>query len=98
MRVGIDCGDDAAGDAGGDKRVGAGSGAAVVRAGFEGNVSGCAANVVAASGSVFEGGYFGVVACVVEVCAFAEGFVAACEHAADGWIGRSETDGVACEL
>ena len=38
--VGIDGGDDAAGDLGVDEGVGAGAGAAVVAAGFEGDVGG----------------------------------------------------------
>ena len=70
--VGVYGGDDAAGDAGGDERVGTGAGAAVVGAGFEGDVGGGAADVVAERGGLMEGGDFGVVEGVVEVCAFAE--------------------------
>ena len=46
-RVGIFCGHDAAGDAGGNQGVGAGGGAAVVRAGLEGDVGRGSADVVA---------------------------------------------------
>jgi len=55
-RVGIDGGDDAADDAGGDERVRAGAGAALVGAGFEGDVGGGAADVVVEGCGLFEGG------------------------------------------
>ena len=43
---------------------------------------------------LLERGNFGVVAEVIEVCAFAEGLVAAREDAADGGIGTGEGGGV----
>ena len=85
LRVGVLRGDDAAGDAGGDEGVGAGRGAAVVAAGFEGDVGGGAVGGEVAGGGLFEGYDFGVVAAVVEVCAFADyfGFPVVDENAAD---------------
>ncbi len=97
-RVGIDGGDDAARDAGGDEGVGAGAGAAVVGAGFEGDVGGCAVDVVAESGGLLEGGDLGVVAGVVEVCAFAEECVVEREDAAYGGVGAGEGCGFAREV
>ncbi len=64
--------DDAAGDTGGDESVGTGRGAAVVAAGLERDVGGGSFGGEAAGGGLFEGDYFGVVAVVVEVCAFAD--------------------------
>ncbi len=96
-RVGVDGGDDAAGDAGGDECVGAGAGAAVVGAGFEGDVGGCAADVVTESGGLFEGCDLGVVARVVVMCAFAEDEAVEREDAAYGWVGAGEGRGFARE-
>ena len=67
LRVGVGGGDDDASDAGGDEGVGAGRGAAVVRAGLKGDVGGCAMRVMALGGSLFEGYDFGMVAGFVEV-------------------------------
>ena len=72
--VGIFGGDDDAGDSGGDEGVGAGAGAAVVAAGLEGDVGGCAAGGDVSRCGLFEGDDLGVVAVVVEVCAFADDF------------------------
>ena len=70
--VGVLRGDDAASDAGVDEGVGAGRGAAVVAAGLEGDVGGGTLGGNAAVGRLFEGYDLGVIAVVVEVCAFAD--------------------------
>ena len=83
-RVGVDGGDDAAGDVGGYKCVGTGAGAAVVSAGFEGDVGGCAVHVMVEGSGLLEGGDLGVVARVVEVSAFADDDFAVRENATHG--------------
>ncbi len=83
QRVGIDGGDDAAGDFGCDKSVGARARAAVVAARFEGDVGGSAFGGEAAFCCLFQGDDFGVVALLVDVGAFSEDVVVANEDAAD---------------
>ena len=97
-RVGVEGGDDAAVDASGDQCIRAWAGAAVVGAGLEGDVCGCAVEVVVESGGLLECGDLCVVARVVEVRAFSEDDVAAGDDAADGGIWRCEGCGVACEI
>ncbi len=70
--VGVVRGDDAAADACSDEGVGAGAGATVVAAGFEGDVGCGAYGGEAACCGLFEGGDLGVVAVGVEVGAFAD--------------------------
>jgi hypothetical protein len=98
QRVGIDGGDDAAGDFGGDERVGAGAGAAVMAAGLEGDVGGGAFYGVAVRGGLLEGDDLGVVSGVVKVGAFADDFSFVYEDAAHLGIGTGEADGLAGEL
>jgi len=74
MGVGVLRGDDAAGDAGFDECVGTGWGAAVVAAGFEGDVGGGAPGGDVALSGLLEGDDLGVVAVVVEVGAFADDY------------------------
>ena len=90
LRVGVLCGDDAAGDSGGDEGVGAGWSAAVMAAGFEGDVGGGSAWREAAGGGLFEGDDLGVVAVVVEVSAFADDFavVGRGRSRPGGWVRR----------
>ena len=104
LRVRVLGGDDAATDASGDESVGTGAGAAVVTAGFEGDVSGGVFGGEATCGGLFEGDDFGVVAVVVEVRAFADDFGCA---ASGGRLGEDtaylgvrggEADGLAGEL
>ncbi len=95
--VGIDGGDDDAGDAGGDERVGAGAGAAAMAAGFEGNVGGRPRHRMAALGGIVQRCDLGVVAGVVEVCAFSEDVAVANQDAADLRVGRGEGDRCAGE-
>jgi hypothetical protein len=90
-RIGIDCGDDAAGDSGGDESVCTRACAALVRAGFQRDVCGCAANVMVLRCGLLEGDDLGVVACVVVMRAFAEDGFAARDDAANGRVRRSET-------
>jgi len=87
LRVGVLCGDDAAGDSRGDESVGAGGCAAVVAAGFEGNVSGGSAGREAAGCGLLESDNLGVVAVVVEVSAFANDFAVEGKHTANLGIG-----------
>jgi len=69
----------------------------VVGAGFQGNVGGCAADVIPESSGLLEGGDLGVIACFVDVGAFSEGEVVAGEDAAYGWVGAGEGGGFTCE-
>ena len=79
-RVGVAAGDDDAGDTGGNQRVGTGRGAALMRAGFEADVGGSAT----CSGARFaQGVRFGVRLTGADVKAFADGFTAFDDHAAD---------------
>jgi len=71
-RVGVFGGDDDADDSGGDQRVGAGAGAAMVGAGFEGDVGGGTSGREASRGCHFERDDLGMVAVVVEMRAFAD--------------------------
>ena len=102
LRVGVLCGDDAAGDAGFDESVGAGRGAAVMAAGFEGDIGGGTLCGDASCGGLFECDDFSVVAVGIEMCSFADDLWCAgrrvfCENAADLWIGRSEAYGLGGE-
>ena len=83
-RVGVAAGDDGAGNTGGDERVGAGRGAAMMGAGFEGDVGGGATGGIARCA---QGVYFGVWFAGILVPAFADGNVVFDEDAADARIG-----------
>jgi hypothetical protein len=94
--VGVDGGGDDTAEAGGDEGLGAGWGAAGVVAGLEGDVGGAAFDRVAGLLRIFEGGDFGVVDEVVLVPAFAGELAGVVEEdAADGGIGRGESDAAA---
>ena len=97
-RVGVEGGDHGAGYAGGDERVGAGRCAAVVRAGFEGDVGGGALGADAASCRLFEGDDLGVIALLVEVRTFADDEIFAGEDAADLRVGTGERGGLGGEV
>lgn len=86
LRVRIAGGDDATGDAGGDECFRAGTGAAVMRTGFERDVGCCAVDGMAAKCGVFESSDFSVVAGVVEVGAFADGVVMLGKDTADSGV------------
>jgi len=88
--VGIDGGNYAACDARGYECVGARTSAAVVGAGFEGDVGCCAFHVVAKRGCLFEGDDLGVIARVVVMGAFADDQVVAGEDTAYGWVRAGE--------
>jgi hypothetical protein len=72
--IGVLSGNDTTGDACGDERVGAGWGAAVVAAGFEGYVGRSALRRATSSCGLLESDDLGVVAIVIEMCAFADDF------------------------
>ena len=61
-------------------------------AGLEGDVGGCAVDAVPVSGGLLQGDDLGVVAVVVEMCAFAKNDVAVREDAADraDWARREQ--------
>ena len=69
--VGVLRGNDTTADACGDQRVGAGRGAAVVAAGFEGYVSRSSLSGKTLSCGLLESDDLGVVAIVIKMCAFA---------------------------
>ena len=82
-RVGVAAGNNGAGDTSGDERIGAGRGAAMMRAGFEGDVgSGTTGGVARCA----QGVCFGVWFASVLVPAFADGNVVFDEDAADAWV------------
>lgn len=85
--VGVGGADDDAGDAGREDGVGAGRGAAVCAAGFEGDVEGGAFRGMSVAGGVAEGGDFGVGSPGASVPALADDFSAFDEQGADAGIG-----------
>jgi len=95
---------DAAADSCCYERIGAGSGAAVMAAGFEGDVGRGSFGGETALHSLLEGYDLRVVAVGVEVCAFADDFgmtaVGWClgEDTAHLWIWRCQSYGLGCEL
>jgi hypothetical protein len=91
-------GDYAAGDSGFDEGVGAGGGAAVVAAGLEGYVGGCAGCVHSAVDGLFEGCDLGVVEVVVEVGSFGDDLVFFYYDAAYLGVRGGKGDGVGGEL
>ena len=94
-RVGVAAGDDDAGDTGGNQRVGTGRGAALMRAGFEADVGGSATG----GGARFaQGVRFGVRLTGADVKAFADGFTAFDDHAADARVRCGGEDALSCQF
>ena len=94
-RVGVAAGDDDAGDASGNQRVGTGRGAALMRAGFEADVGGGATG----GGARFaQGVRFGVRLTGADVKAFADGFTAFDDHAADTRVRCGGEDALSCQF
>jgi len=89
-RIGIDHGHDNAPHAGGDQRIGARPGAAMVTAWFQRDVRSGTASPRAC---LLEGNDLGVVELVVEMRTLADDLAVAHQHAADLGIGRSQPDG-----
>jgi hypothetical protein len=72
--IGVLSGNDTTGDARGDQRVGAGRGAAVVAAGFEGYIGRSALSGKTSSCGLLESDDLGVIALVIKMCTFADDF------------------------
>ena len=94
-RVGVAAGDDDAGDTGGNQRVGTGRGAALMRAGFEADVGGGATG---GSARFAQGVRFGVRLTGADVKAFADGFTAFDDHAADARVRGGGEDALSCQF
>ena len=94
-RVRVAAGDDGTGDARGNQRVGAGRGASLVRAGLKGDVGGGAACFLARFSQRVG---FGVRFARADVPAFADGFVAFDEDAADARVRRGGEDAALCQF
>ena len=94
-RVRVAAGDDNAGDAGGNQRVGTRRGAPLMRAGFEADVGGSAT----CGGARFaQGVRFGVRLTGADVKAFADGFTAFDDHAADARVRCGGEDALSCQF
>ena len=94
-RVRVAAGDDNAGDAGGNQRIDARRSAALMRAGFEADVGGGAA---CASARFAQGVRFGVRLTGADVKAFADGFTAFDDHAADTRVRCGGEDALSCQF
>jgi len=81
-----------------DQRVGTGAGAALVRAGFKGDVRGCALRSMSQGGGLLQSGDLSVIALVIVVRTFAEDCAVANQHTADRRIGRGEANGLLREI
>ena len=92
-RVGVAAGDDDAGDASGNQRVGTGRGAALMRAGFKADIGGGAASLFAC---LPQGMYFGVRLARADVKAFADDLAAFDDDAADARVRRGGENALLC--